>query len=489
MRQNYTTIQMQSTMRKKVLLLLFCCLTALCGFAQTSGNCGKDGDNVKWNFDIATKTLTISGKGEMQDFSVPAPWRIYVITHVKIEDGVTSIGCEAFRECIRLASIDIPNSITNIEASAFYICTDLTSVTIPDGIKEIKEGTFADCAKLTSVIIPNGVTNIGAKAFAHTGLTSINIPNNVETIGYSAFSGCSNLTSVTLPNNLKIIRDQAFSYCRGLTSIDIPDSVETIEYNAFCSAGLISVTIGKNVKSIWDYAFRECYYLTSIICRASNPPAIYTNVFYAVNKSNCTLYVPVGNKELYGATWWGEFDFRDIEEEDIQIQAKGNLANFSWMTVKDAANYKITVYNDARRTKEKASVDVNANGNVLRAAGFLSCTISDLNKETTYYYSLTPYNAANKMLAIFNGEFKTTDEIKIDDATPTVAVSVYPNPASEYVYITEVEDGTPITLWDMSGKIVLQSIISSDEPVSVSHLPQGTYILQVAGTTMKIIKN
>ena len=75
-------------MKKKLLLLLVCSMTAVCGFAQAiSGTCG---ENLTWNFDT-TGMLTINGTGAMTNSSVP--WYDYrsQITQVEIENGVTSI--------------------------------------------------------------------------------------------------------------------------------------------------------------------------------------------------------------------------------------------------------------------------------------------------------------------------------------------------------------------------------------------------------------
>lgn len=46
---------------------------------------------------------------------------------VIIENGITFIGYEAFKEC-GLTSITIPNSVTSIGNYAFYDCRGLTSV-------------------------------------------------------------------------------------------------------------------------------------------------------------------------------------------------------------------------------------------------------------------------------------------------------------------------------------------------------------------------
>ena len=75
------------------------------------------------------------------------------------------------------------------------------------------------------------------------------------------------------------------------------------------------------------------------------------------------------------------------------------------------------------------------------------------------------------------------------DGVATHPLQLYPNPAQDYFYINGIEENTPITISDITGKVVLQSIVSPNEAVSVTHLPQGVYIVQVAGKTMKVIKS
>ena len=42
------------------------------------------------------------------------------LTSITIQDGVTSIGYDAFYRCTSLTSITIPNSVTSIGTNAFY---------------------------------------------------------------------------------------------------------------------------------------------------------------------------------------------------------------------------------------------------------------------------------------------------------------------------------------------------------------------------------
>lgn len=122
-------------------------------------------------------------------------------SNVIIQEGITSIGNYAFRDCTTLTSVSLPSKLTSIGGSAFYGCSSLTGeLVIPEKVTSIGWGAFFDCSGLTGELkIPEGVTSIGG----------------------SAFSGCSGLTSVTLPSSLTSIGDFAFSGCSKLTSIDM----------------------------------------------------------------------------------------------------------------------------------------------------------------------------------------------------------------------------------------------------------------------------
>jgi uncharacterized repeat protein (TIGR02543 family) len=268
-------------------------------------DCGAISGTVRTVLLIESGTLTISGTGAMANYNISdVPWYNVrtSITGVVIEEGVTSIGQDAFSGCSGLTSLTIGNSVTSIGSSAFSGCSGLTSLTIPTSVTSIGDRAFYGCAGLTSLTIGNSVTSIGQEAFSYcTGLTSLTIGNSVTSIGQSAFSGCSGLTNIevgegntayssvdgvlfnkskttlvqyprgkqgttyNIPNSVTTIGQSAFSGCSGLTSVTIPNSVTSLGDYAFsvCS-GLMSMTIGNSVTSIGQSAFSGCSGLTSM---------------------------------------------------------------------------------------------------------------------------------------------------------------------------------------------------------------------------------
>ena len=221
-----------------------------------SGTCGAEennGDNLTWILDDEG-VLTISGTGAMASWNWKgSPWYANKdkIESVVIEDGVTSIGANAFDGCSGLTSITIPSSVTSIGEHAFYGCSGLTSITIPSSVTSIGAYAFSGCS-VTSITIPSSVTSIGAYAFYGCSVTSITIPSSVTSIGAGAFYRCSGLTSITIPSSVTSIGEYTFYGCSGLTSITIPNSVKSIGTSAFSGCSGLTRVIYLGIEEQWN---------------------------------------------------------------------------------------------------------------------------------------------------------------------------------------------------------------------------------------------
>ncbi|MCD7861022.1 MAG: leucine-rich repeat domain-containing protein, partial [Oscillospiraceae bacterium] len=192
MRKLKTLLMLLFTLGLAVLLS-----TAALAANTTSGTCG---DNLTWVLDRDTGVLTISGTGEMTDYS-------FFSYDAATEEGGHTIGCGSTAPFfnygrIPITSIIIESGVTSIGEAAFVECSSLTSIAIPDSVASIGDDTFCGCSSLMSITIPDGVTSIGYAAFGYcSSLTNVTILDSVTSIGSSAFRNCSSLTDVYYGGN------------------------------------------------------------------------------------------------------------------------------------------------------------------------------------------------------------------------------------------------------------------------------------------------
>lgn len=239
----------------------------------TSGSCGA---NARWEYDAATKTLSISGSGDMTDYETDPvmgientpPWDAYreEIEHVIINEGITSIGAEAF----------------GCEKSD-KIYSNLSSASIAPTVKKIGDAAFEGAEKLKSIELQS-VTSIGRRALAYTGLESIYIPASVEAITEdgtdfewaSCFRGCINLQSITVASGnpkyrsvdgVLFAENALLCYPAGKAdaSYVVPSGTTRIAGEAFRdNSNITAVSVPASVQKIGNYAFLFCDNLVNV---------------------------------------------------------------------------------------------------------------------------------------------------------------------------------------------------------------------------------
>ena len=320
---------------------------------EISGTCG---DNLTWTFSQETKTLKISGTGNMWDYSdsyftdiISTPWGNYIhdIKNVELENGVTSIGICAFYGCSNMEKIDISNSVTSIGKYALMNCRALPQIELPSNLVSIGDQAFFGCSSLTSVIIPKTVTSIeNDMLFGRcSSLTSIVVEegnshfdsrNNCNAIIITAFNkliqGCN---GTMIPDGITEICRTAFCGS-GITSISIPNSVTTISYEAFnwCQE-LTTVVVGNGITTIGDdltglgCSFGSCSKLKDLYLYAINVPYTKDNTFINTNIDNAVLHVPANLVDTYKATapWNGFKEIVALTDSDPRPTEIKGIAN------------------------------------------------------------------------------------------------------------------------------------------------------------------
>lgn len=129
---------------------------------------GMCGENTVWLFDTDTKTLTISGTGDMQ--TEKHPWADYYkeVKHIIVEDGVTNICDNAFANCENAVDVRISNTVQKINQKAFCNCRSLKKIVIPDSVISISTRIFYKCDSLELIIICNPECNIPYSVLGRT---------------------------------------------------------------------------------------------------------------------------------------------------------------------------------------------------------------------------------------------------------------------------------------------------------------------------------
>lgn len=210
---------------------------------SASNRCG---DGLTWLLD-ETGLLTISGTGAMYNFvDTNPPWyeQRYSIRKLQVEEGVTTLGHYAFKECGSLAEVSLPSTLTSIGNGAFSSCYGLKTFPIPAGLTSIGYNAFYRCGNLSAfqtdeqnqrfetvdgVLFHKGLTTLikypGGKRFDFSGAdASYEIPDGVQTVCAGALEGVmgSQYTDA----------DGTVTYT-GIQQLYFPASVTDIPWNDF----------------------------------------------------------------------------------------------------------------------------------------------------------------------------------------------------------------------------------------------------------------
>ncbi len=316
-----------------------------------SGSCG---ELITWEIDLAINHLTISGTGQLPNFTgsgdSAAPWKEYssIVKTISITQGISRIGNRSFINFTALLSVALSEGVESIGDSAFMGCTSLTSISLPMSLTTIAVSSFEKCSSLKSVVIPDGVTNIGSRAFAYcTSLVNINIPQKITSLpdylfwncnsitnvaipesvsqmGYGVFRGCSRITTATIPDSVTEMGRYVFQDCTSLVNVQLSNKLTVIELGLFtgCSS-LTSINIPDGVEIICSYAFSGCTNLTSVYI--PNSVEIIRTAVFEDCKSLTSILLPDTITTIEGTTFSGCSGLKEITLPSKLTIIDGNM--------------------------------------------------------------------------------------------------------------------------------------------------------------------
>ena len=215
----------------------------------------------------------------------------------------------------------------------------------------------------------------------------------------------------------------------------IGNNVTAIGEYAFAGISTLKkVTIGESVKTIQNNAFYNCVNLETIFNYRPTPTNAYSTAFDGVDKFECILYVLPNSIDMYkNASVWRDFYYTyaigaeeaTVTTNDVKVEPQDNAATLTWPTSNNAVSYTIEITKDG---VVFCRLTFNANGQLtgiafapgrdgqsmapaaVMTANGLQFTVTGLDSNTQYGYSLTAKDANEQPIASYSGSFTTTSE-------------------------------------------------------------------------------
>ncbi|MBE6158717.1 MAG: hypothetical protein E7159_02710 [Firmicutes bacterium] len=350
-------------------------------------------DDITWNFDLVTKTLTLDGSGNLQDFNsqLDVPWYKYKdkILHLVIGENITKLGNYSFYDLSNLITINY--NCKNVAAflnensndGNNYIFYNIGNNT--HGI----EFTFGENVSA----IPNYFLDPNSVSENKVNITKVIFKgNNIRSVGTYGLAFIKDPIFV-LNEGVNSIGIMSLSYLKSYVAI-LPDSLNSIGSYAFnSSSSLNRIVFGPSIKAINTYTFRRNESLKELVIPHIENTNANDNVF-ASSSSNIVVYGDSSTSE------W--------------VNNINNKIGTNKLEYKDISNYRINV----------SSNDSEIYGEIGYNESFTFTT----NKNVKVYYSYItnndkdPYDAYNNRRPVIsreldyvkNGNTYTINNIKSD---------------------------------------------------------------------------
>ena len=342
-----------------VLVLTLAVAVGSAAVAHADGESGSCGENLNWS--LTGGTLTITGSGDMTDFteSAMAPWH--------------DLRGEIFR-------LELPEGLTAIGKLAFYECKNLAAVTIPDTVKSIGDFAFTGCEKMQMLDLGRGVEVIGESAFSDCyALARLQLPDSLRKLGLKAFYRCESIPAVTVPASVTEMDMMVFGYCKNLVTADVRAQITVIPEWLFYMCGkLVSVKLPDSARSINEYVFRGCEQLNTVYYDGEEKTAAEMEKIIAESLPDFTGSVTGGEPtagSISAGAWTPNAD-GTITTEKTTVQKGQNSTVSSTVTGSSSAD------GTGNSFSADITVSVDNAGGWQEAQGAVSEAIRDYNSST-----------------------------------------------------------------------------------------------------------
>lgn len=239
----------------------------------------------------------------------------------------------------------LPDNCRTIGDYAFASPNDnntyvISHIRLNYGLKTIGSHAFCNTSPITE------------ERQSQRGVNTLTIPSTVTSIGESAFEGMYNIYILEIPGSIKTIPKRAFARWGNGLDLTIGEGVERIETEAFVQngtthwtpygnqvIGLDGLALPYTVKYVGKDAFKDAIQLQSITVNTPTPPQVGGNIVSEDDYSDVWLYVPKNGIYTYQQlSDWKKFKtLKPINDEHSTVSLSQNIKEGG--TVSGAGEY------------------------------------------------------------------------------------------------------------------------------------------------------
>lgn len=263
-----------------------------------------------YTFDPVSGTLTVIKEDLVDWRSDPNVGLDNVVTAILPTNPNWPLEDSFFEDCVNLTSVEnLENSIGFKSNNTFRNCQKLASVQLPASPVNFSIGMFSNCTSLTSIALPNDAVLTDFMFYGCTALKTIdNLENAGVFFGISVFENCSSLESVTLHTGAAL-KYRAFYGCSRLERIGNIESVASFGDDAlygcafdFTDLSGYPASLTGNLATIAPMQVPKVYFAragaSSASIAASTP---YTPAYTIKTRSGGDYAQMVANKASYSS--------------------------------------------------------------------------------------------------------------------------------------------------------------------------------------------
>ena len=361
-------------------------------------------------------------------------------------------------------------SLGKIDAQTFEVDGINYSVTGPDKVKvHLKTGCYSG-----DIVIPESVEDSG-------------VNYTVIAIGVNAFRGCLSLNSVTLPSSIEEIEAQAFLETENLISVNFPSSINSIGNYAFmrCYALETIDLSATSVTTLGDYAFTGCESATSVLLPNTMTLIGDYNFYYCISLTQINIPNTVVSLGIRAFSYSGltSIDIPDsvtvLGLSAFEVCSSMTTVNMpsSITSISDNAfygNYSLTTFNIG------VSVPLTISSNVF-AGTPINNAILNVPIGSEGAYASAPiwqdFGTINGTLSNASYDYE-------------LGYKLYPNPASNYISISGVEQAENYKIYNITGSKIAEGMFLRNQPINIQRFKKGVYFINFEnGTALKFVKD